>query len=121
MDGQLVNRLGEPMMITAWDCGGKRRDDFAGRLVDVVLTVTARHDVRGPSVEREIELWHSLGGAVQDGDCTPGREEVLAARLTEAAYRVALSHGTERPFTDLELDLWCSLRRSVGRTGVAPC
>jgi hypothetical protein len=92
------------------DCGGKRRDDFAGQMADTALIVTARYDVGGPSVERELELWHSLDDVVRDTGCAPGRQEVLLARLTEAAYRVALAHGTRGAFVDLELDLWRSLR-----------
>jgi hypothetical protein len=101
-------------MSTSVDCGEKRRDDFAGRLADAAMTVTARHGVPGPSVERELALWHSLGEAVRDGDCAPGREEALLAKLTDAAYRVALEHGTGGPFVDLELDLWRALRRALG-------
>ena len=93
------------------DCGEKGRDDFAGRLADAALDVTARHEVRGSSVERELELWHSLGDVVRDTGCAPDREDALLARLTDAAYRVALEHGTGRPFIDLELELWRSLRR----------
>jgi hypothetical protein len=100
-------------MNASWDCGEKRRDDFAGKLADTALVVTAQHGVRGPSVERELELWHSLGDVVRDTGCAPGREEALLARLTDAAYRVALAHGTPQPFVDLELDLWRSLRRAL--------
>jgi hypothetical protein len=100
-------------MNAMWECGEKRPDDFAGRLADAALAVTARHGVRGSSVERELELWHSLGDVVRDTSCAPGREDVLAARLTDAAYRVALAHGTARPFIDLELELWRSLRRAL--------
>jgi hypothetical protein len=101
------------------DCGEKRRDDFAGRLADAALTVTARHGVHGPSVERELELWHSLGAVVRDTGCAPGREETLLAELTDAAYGVALSHGTGGPFVDLELDLWRALRRALAGRRVA--
>ena len=94
------------------DCGGKRRDDFAGQMADTALVVTARHDVGGPSVKRELELWHSLDDVVRDTGCA-GRKEVLLARLTEAAYRVALAHGTRGAFVDLELDLWRSLRKAM--------
>jgi hypothetical protein len=97
-----------------------RRDDFAGKLADAALAVTARYGVGGPSVERELELWHSLGDVVADTGCAPGREEALLARLTEAAYRVALAHGTVRPFVDLELDLWRSLRRAMAGRAL-PC
>src|SRR6516165_10331743 len=96
------------------DCIEKRCDDFAGRLADAALAVTARHGVRGPSVERELELWHSLGNVVRESGCAPGREETLLARLTEAAYGVSLARGTTRPFIDLELELWQSLRRALG-------
>ncbi len=95
------------------DSGEKRRDDFAGRLADAALAATARHAVRGSSVERELELWHSLEDVVRDTDCAPDREEALLARLTDAAYGVALAHGSGRPFIDLELDLWRSLRRAL--------
>jgi hypothetical protein len=95
------------------DCGEKKRDDFAGRMADAALTVTARHDVNGPSVERELELWHSLGDVVRGADCAPGREEALLARLTDAAYHVALTHGTRGSFVELELDLWRALRRAM--------
>jgi len=104
-------------MNASWDCGEKRRDDFAGKLADAALAVTARHGVRGPSVERELELWHSLGEVVRDTGCAPGREEVLLARLTDGAYRVALAYGTAGPFVDLELDLWRSLRRALAGHG----
>ena len=100
-------------MNASLSCGEKRRDDFAGSLADAALVVTAKHGVSGPSVERELELWHSLGEAVRAGDCAPGREEALLARLTDAAYRVALNHGTRASFVDLELDLWRSLRRAM--------
>jgi hypothetical protein len=93
--------------------GEQRRDDFAGRMVDAALVVAARHDVADPSVERELELWHSLGEVVRDTDCAPGREEMLLARLTDAAYHVALAHGTNAPFVDLELDLWRALRKAM--------
>jgi hypothetical protein len=93
------------------DCGENRRDDFAGTLADAALMVTARHDVHGSSVERELELWHSLGDVARDTGCAPDREEALLARLTDAAYQVALAHGSARPFIDLELELWRSLRR----------
>src|SRR5215207_8810198 len=102
-------------MKAAWDCGEDGRDDIAGRLTDVALAVTARHDVRGTSVDRELELWHSLGDVVRDTGCEPDREDVLLARLTDVAYRVALAHGTPGPFADLELDLWYSLRRTLVR------
>jgi hypothetical protein len=95
------------------DCGEKRRDDFAGRMADAALIVTARHDVDGPSVERELELWRSMGDVVRGADCAPGREEALLARMTEAAYRVALAHGTRAAFVDLELDLWRALRTAM--------
>jgi hypothetical protein len=96
-------------MNVSWDYAEKRRDDFAGNLVDAALVVTARNGVRGPSVEHELELWHTLGDVVRDAGCAAGREALLA-RLTDAAYRVALAHGTAGPFVDLELDLWHSLR-----------
>ena len=108
-------------MSASWDCGDERRDDIAGKLADTALAVTARHSVRGPSVERELELWHSFGAVVSDTDCAPGREEALLADLTDAAYRVALTHGTGAPFVDLELDLWRSLRRALaGRQRTTP-
>jgi hypothetical protein len=75
--------------------------------------VTAKHDVRGPSVERELELWHSLGDVVRQTGCAADRRETLLARLTDAAYQVALKHGTDGAFVDLELDLWRSLRRAL--------
>jgi hypothetical protein len=104
-------------MNASWDCGEKRRDDFAGKLTDAALVVTARHNVHGSSVERELELWHSLGDVVRDTGCASDREEALLAQLTDAAYQVALAHGTARPFVDLELELWRSLRRALaGRT-----
>jgi len=92
-------------------CGEKRRDDFAGKLADAALVVTAEHGVRGPSVERELELWHSLGNVVRDSNCAPCRDESVLAELTDVAYRVALAHGARGSFVDLELDLWRSLRR----------
>ncbi len=101
-------------MKTSWDCRENRRDDFAGNLADAALVVTARHGVRGSSVERELELWHSLGDVVRDVGCGAGREEVLLARLTDAAYQVALSHGTPCPFVELELELWGTLRVRAG-------
>jgi hypothetical protein len=64
-------------------------------------------------VDRELDLWHSLGDVVRDTGCAPECADVLLARLTDAAYRVALAHGTARPFVDLELDLWRSLRRAL--------
>jgi hypothetical protein len=100
-------------MNASWDCGEKRRDDFAGSLADAALMVTARHGVHGSSVERELELWHSLGDVVREIGCASDRAEVLLARLTDAAYQVALTHGTARPFIDLELELWRSLRRAL--------
>jgi hypothetical protein len=104
-------------MNVSWDCGEKRRDDFAGKLTDTALVARARHDVRGSSVERELDLWHSLGDVVSDTDCAEDRAEALLARLTDAAYQVALAHGTARPFVDLELELWRSLRGALaGRT-----
>jgi hypothetical protein len=104
-------------MKTAWNCGEDGRGDFAGRLTDVALAVTARHDVRGASVDRELELWHSMGNVVRDTGCDQGREDLLLARLTDVAYHVALAHGTPGPFVDLELDLWHSLRRTLSRRG----
>lgn len=95
------------------DCGEKGRDDFAGKLADAALVVTARHGVHGPSVERELELWHSFDDAVRETGCAPGHEETLLARLTDAAYQVALAHGTHGTFIDLELDLWRALRRAM--------
>ena len=100
-------------MNAPWDCGEKPRGDFSGQLTDTALAVTARHGVRGPSVERELELWHSLGDVVRGAGCTAERREALVAKLTDAAYRVALSHGARGPFIDLELDLWRSLRRAL--------
>jgi hypothetical protein len=100
-------------MSTMLDCVEERRDDFAGQLADTALVVTARHGVAGPSVERELELWHSLGDVVRGAGCTAERREALVAKLTDAAYRVALSHGARGPFIDLELDLWRSLRRAL--------
>jgi hypothetical protein len=73
--------------------------------------VTAKHGVQGPSVERELELWHSLGDIVRDSGCAPCRDEEVLAELTDAAYQVALAHGARGSFVDLELDLWRSLRR----------
>ncbi|HEX5269296.1 MAG TPA: hypothetical protein VFW33_02360 [Gemmataceae bacterium] len=105
-------------MNASWDCGEKRRDDFAGSLADAALVVTANQSVRGSSVDRELELWHSMGDVVRETGCAPGREETLLARLTDAAYQVALAHGTARPFIELELELWHSLRRALG--GGAP-
>ena len=55
------------------DCGEKRGDDFAGQMADAALVVTARHAVRGPSVERELELWHSFGKVVRDTGCARPR------------------------------------------------
>ena len=104
-------------MKTAWNCGECGRDDFAGRLADVALAVTARHAVRGGSVDRELALWHSLTDVVRDTGCDPGRQDLLIARLTDAAYHVALTHGTPGAFADLELDLWHSLRRTLARRG----
>ena len=92
-------------------CGEQRRDDFAGKLADAALVVTAKHGVRGLSVERELELWHSLGDVVRDSGCAPCRDEGVLAELTDAAYQVALAHGSRGSFVDLELDLWRSLRR----------
>ena len=43
-------------MGASWDCGDERRDDIAGKLADTALAVTARHSVRGPSVERELVI-----------------------------------------------------------------
>jgi hypothetical protein len=100
-------------MNAPWDCGEKPRGDFSGQLTDTALAVTARHGVRGPSVERELELWHSLDTVVSGANCAAGRDEVLLAKLTDAAYRVALTHGTRGSFIDLELDLWRSLRRAM--------
>lgn len=102
------------------NCAEKQHDDFAGRLAEAALAVTARHDGRGPSVERELELWHSLGAVVRGTNLAPGREEGLLDRLTDAAYRVALAHGTARPFVDLELDLWGSLRRTLAGRSESP-
>jgi hypothetical protein len=99
-------------------CGVMRRDDFAGNLADAALAVTARHGVQGSSVERELELWHSLGDVVRDSSCAPCRDEGVLARLTDAAYGVALAHGSGGSFVDLELDLWRSLRRVMRRQ---PC
>jgi hypothetical protein len=95
------------------DCGETGRDQFAGELADAALVVTARHGVRGPSVERELELWHTFGDVVRETGCAPAREETLLARLTDAAYQVALAHGTRGSFIDLELDLWRALRRTM--------
>ncbi|HZT82991.1 MAG TPA: hypothetical protein VFA26_22365 [Gemmataceae bacterium] len=100
-------------MNASLDCGERRRDNFAGQLADAALIVTAEHGVAGPSVERELELWHALDGVIRDSDCAVSRREALLAKLTEAAYRVALSHGTRGSFVDLELDLWRSLRRAL--------
>jgi hypothetical protein len=105
-------------MNVSWNYGEQPRDDFAGKLVDAALAVTARNGVNGPSVEHELELWHSMGDVVRDTGVAPGREEALLARLTDAAYQVALAHGTARPFVDLELDLWRSLRRAMTRIAV---
>jgi hypothetical protein len=105
-------------MNASWDCTEKGRDDFAGNLADAALVVTARQGVSGSSVDRELELWHSLGDVVRDTDCAPDRRETLLARLTDAAYQVALAHGTAAPFIDLELELWRSLRRAL--SGGAP-
>jgi hypothetical protein len=100
-------------MNASWDCGEQRRGDFSGQLTDAALVVTARHGVLGPSVERELELWHSLDTVVRGANCATGRDEALLAKLTDAAYRVALTHGTRGSFIDLELDLWRSLRRAM--------
>ncbi|HKI38653.1 MAG TPA: hypothetical protein VKA46_42790 [Gemmataceae bacterium] len=100
-------------MSATLDCRERRRDDFAGKLADAALAVTAKHGVRGPSVERELELWHSVGDVVRDTGCAPGREETLLAKVTDAAYRVALTHGARGSFLDLELDLWRSLRGAI--------
>jgi hypothetical protein len=94
-------------------CGEKRCDDLTGTLADAALVVTAQQGVRGPSVERELELWHSLDEVVRENGCDAEREENLLARLTDAAYRVALAHGTAGPFIDLELELWRSLRGAL--------
>jgi hypothetical protein len=100
--------------MNAWSGNGaRRRDDFAGKLVDAVLKVTAKYGVDGPSVERELELWHSLGDVVRDTGCAPCRDEGVLAELTDAAYQVALTHGARGPFVDLELDLWRSLRLAM--------
>ncbi len=93
------------------DCNEQRRDDIAGRLADAALVVTAKHGVSGSSVERELELWHSLGDVVRENGSVPARDEVVLAELTDAAYQVALTHKPRGSFVDLELDLWRSLRR----------
>jgi hypothetical protein len=104
-------------MKTSWNCGETGRDDFAGRLTDVALAVTARHDVGGGSVDRELALWHSFGTVVRDTGCAPDREDLLIARLTDVAYQMALAHGSAGAFIDLELDLWHSLRWTLSGRG----
>jgi hypothetical protein len=100
-------------IMNASPCFEERRNDFAGHLADAALAVTARHGVRGESVERELELWHSFGDVVRRRGCAPEQRDALAAELTDAAYRVALAHGARGPFVDLELDLWRLMRRAV--------
>jgi hypothetical protein len=98
------------------DCFGSKRDHLTGKLADVAFAVTARHGVRGLSVERELELWHSLGDVVRESSCAADHREDLLAELTDAAYQVALAHGTAQPFVNLELDLWRSLRQTLTGT-----
>lgn len=106
-------------MDTSCETVETRFDDVAGRLADTALAVTARHEVRGPSVQRELELWHSLGSVLRRCPRSPGSSEALAARLTDAAYHVALAHGSSGPFVDLELDLWRTLRRTLANPTLA--
>jgi hypothetical protein len=109
--------MGATIMNASLGSCERRSDDFAGKLADAALAVTAKHGVRGPSVERELELWHSLGDVVRDSGCAPCRDEGVLARLTDAAYHVALAHGARGPFVDLELGLWHSLRRAMFAPG----
>ena len=87
--------------------GEQRRDDFAGRMADAALVVAARHDVAGPSVERELELWHSLGErraryGLRSG---PRRDAAGAADRRRLSRRTG-PRDAAAPFVDLELDLW---------------
>jgi hypothetical protein len=103
------------VMNASLECSTTQRDDFTGMLVDSALAATARHHVRGSSVELELGLFQSLTDVVSKVRIAPVREEILLARLTDAAYHVALAYGTAEPFVDLELDLWRSLRRALRR------
>jgi hypothetical protein len=94
-------------------------EQFLAKLTDAAFEATARHGLRGSSVDHEVQLWHALGDVVRDQQRAErrGRAEKtqFVAQLTEAAYLVALGHGFMGSFVDVELDLWTALCRVVRR------
>ena len=84
---------------------------LVGDLTDAALEVTARHGVRGRSVDQELELWSALGKALH----THVPREQLVAELTDAAYHIALKHGFWGSFVDVQLDLWQALCLATAR------
>ncbi len=95
---------------------GRGQEDFVAALTDAAFAVTARHGVRGSSVDHEVDLWKALGAVVRR---EPTGREQLVAELTDAAYHVALGHGFRDSFLDVQLDLWRALCRAV-QAGDAP-
>ena len=94
-------------------------EQFLATLTDAAFEVTARHGLRGSSVDHEVELWNALRGVVHDQQRAErrGRTEraSFVAQLTQAAYQVALDHGFMGSFVDVELDLWSALCHVVRR------
>jgi hypothetical protein len=94
-------------------------EQFLAKLIDAAFEVTARHGLRGSSVDAEVQLWHALGGVVREQRRAERRGQAektqFVAQLTEAAYQVALDHGFMGSFVDVELDLWTALCRVVRR------
>jgi hypothetical protein len=100
-------------------------ENLQAELTDAAFRVAARHGVKGPSVDQEVDLWKALGRVVGNQhqtfesrvvpvDDRRGRE-TLVAEATDAAYRVALDHGFQGSFLELELDLWENMCLTVHR------
>jgi hypothetical protein len=105
-------------MTATLTCADPYREELLGDLTDAAFQVASRHGVKGPSVDREVELWNALGEVVRKrckqsaADRARSRPVDLPAELTDAAYQVALEHGFRVSFLDLRLDLWKALRRA---------
>ncbi len=93
------------------------REALLAELTCAGLKTAARHGVRGPSVDLEIELWNALAEVLHreaSPFTTPAmRWDDCLARWTEAAYRVVLAHGFAGSFVDLEMELWQRFHRKV--------
>jgi hypothetical protein len=97
-------------------------DAFLADLTATILDVAHHFDVKGPSVDLEIGLWHELDAVLRDWRSRAGRASATwderVAVLTAVAYRVVLQHHFRGAFVDLEMDLWHRLRQVIRRNRI---